>query len=316
MRQGIAIPLAYGTAVHRGVELLLRGETLEEAISKGVAAYESDSNAATTGRTKASWAIALALCEFDTFAKPILLDQYEVLAVEQERQHQLTDNTILETKVDALLRDRTIGDTLTFSLKTAGLYSDWYHYRDNMALQNITEPLAWNASGVQMCYILRPKDLQNDDVATHGLLYPWTHPTHGIAWNAEYELEGRTKRLGKEWTRLPAWKLAGSPIDWFRTLQRLSEGSLPAWNLKSPFRNVIIPPASRYILQAEDITELRDNERLYRQGGPLRDRSECSTPMGRCAYYTLCIRNIKDEESVKEHGFVPRKHHHSGDNDD
>lgn len=148
------IALTTGSAVHKGVEILLTGGDVETAVIEAKKTILEDSKVykASLGRDliedeRYEYREQMALAEglVRVFARNVLhvlLNQYEIVAVEEEEIARLPvgGEVYLQGKVDAILRDKEDEEIYCLSLKTTKTVDD--KRREDQAridLQGLTE---------------------------------------------------------------------------------------------------------------------------------------------------------------------------------
>ena len=151
-RARVDVPLARGIYVHRGLEAILRGDRIDDAIKFALAKF--DEEIGSRGLDVASledgsyvYKEQRALIEAMLYAwwkkrLPVLLEQYDILEVEREEEWDLG---VFETaagpcrlvwlgKADALLKEKDSGDLFIQSFKTT---SDWDSRKDSAAVHDV-----------------------------------------------------------------------------------------------------------------------------------------------------------------------------------
>lgn len=169
---GIAVPLATGSCIHAGIEHTLKRVKLLHADTT-IAAYESFIK----DETEIDGAVHISLSEYAKLVQdagftgkgmksdrqqdftyreqlaltealvrawcltelPILLSRFEIVNVEREIENELFEGGILQSRVDAELKDKRNGDYFNYSLKTTKDFSSWTEKSYTKDLQGITE---------------------------------------------------------------------------------------------------------------------------------------------------------------------------------
>jgi hypothetical protein len=146
------VPLARGIYVHRGLERLLLGQSIDDSIK--FALDEFDREIASRGLEVASledssyvYKEQRALIEamlYGWWKKrfPVLLDQYDILEVEREEEWDLGEfdtqygkcRLVWLGKADALLKEKDSGDLFIQSFKTT---ADWDSRKDSAAMHDV-----------------------------------------------------------------------------------------------------------------------------------------------------------------------------------
>src|SRR5687768_1778005 len=113
------VPLAIGSAVHKGLENLLRGSSEDAAVAEARALFRQE--LADGGlELKPEEAVLFVYREQELLVEalvrvyarrglPTLLADYEIIEVEQEVDLPLADNLTFMSRADGLLRKRTDG---------------------------------------------------------------------------------------------------------------------------------------------------------------------------------------------------------------
>jgi hypothetical protein len=239
-----SIPLVVGSAIHVGLESLILGEDVEEAVSKTLASYEEmlagrgfepDSDKTDTYYVYCEQrALVEALIRvFNYRGLWPFLEEYDVLETEQEVPLQLFDGGLLESKADGLLRQRSTGDLFILSWKTTNSYdrrkekdnetddqglSEWAALQSRFLRENA---FGWKGddcpqiAGVQMVYL--KKGTRTEWPADSGVYYqnsslvrPWMKdefPAPAFAHSWEWKDEVGGHRLGKGWRKVNIWEV-------------------------------------------------------------------------------------------------------------
>lgn len=168
-----ALELTVGSAVHKGVELLLQAAMtldytpplnsidLDTAIFAGLADFDaawqpwleqsdafqdsSESNQLLSYQLTEARALIEALIAAFYYAPTglrLLTENYEILAVEQEIAVPLTDWLVLNSRPDAILRHRRTGQYFPWSLKTAKSWDDRTNQQAEVDNQGISESIS------------------------------------------------------------------------------------------------------------------------------------------------------------------------------
>jgi hypothetical protein len=173
-----ALELTVGSAVHKGVELLLTwvmesedgksipdmpypDQGLDSAIDAALADFDqawqpwleqsdafqdsSESNQLLSYQLTEARALIEALIAAFYYAPTglqLLTENYEILAVEQEIAVPLTDWLVLNSRPDAILRHRRTGQYFPWSLKTAKSWDDRTNQQAEVDNQGISESIS------------------------------------------------------------------------------------------------------------------------------------------------------------------------------
>lgn len=175
-----SIPLATGTAVHMGFALLLKGESIQTAVSTTLSEYDKvcESRGLDVSDLEAysfvyreQRALIEALIRLSALrVVPKLLETYEILEVERHGEVLLTAAVDFGYRPDALMRHREDGDLYILSLKTVGQYTKLTEESFRVDMQGISEVwareqdgLGEKVRGVQMVYLVKGKKVQQED---------------------------------------------------------------------------------------------------------------------------------------------------------
>ena len=138
-----SIALNIGLAVHKGMEVLMRGTTDDVQIMDAIEAeWVSLGMPMTEFKDEQHVALAKALvlawkrCRYDEF-----MDRYDILLVEEEMEVQLAPNIILQARADCVTRAKWDGSILVWNWKTTGSMRDW-NAQWTYDIQSMTEALA------------------------------------------------------------------------------------------------------------------------------------------------------------------------------
>lgn len=249
------IELAIGGAVHAGLQALLHGVAVDNAVAagglrfkerlqKGPAILEPNEDVLFVYKEQELLIEAL-IRVWALKGLPELLETYEIVEIEQENDLKLGPNVIIRTRADGLLRHRENGRLYVLSFKTAKRYDSRYGSAGGHDVQGLSEAAAIEQAmgeevlGVQYQYIIKgarnefPKGTgrhQQDNI----LLHPWIKigtgengvpPELATEWKWTDET-GHGHTLGKGWRKCNIWDYM-SVQDWIQTLS--------SDNWKSPF---------------------------------------------------------------------------------
>lgn len=242
----MSIPLVTGTHVHRGIEALLIGKTVDEAVKLAVTAYraEIERRGLDIGEAEEAYFVAyeqMALVEalIRTYAirmLPELLARYDVVEVEFEDCETMLDSGNFkldwQAKADALLREKSSGDLYVYSLKTAAGWDkrkDRENRHDDQGLSELwtietrmrrKDPNAPEIQGIKMDFLIKggrketPKDSGRYVTYNH-LIRGWKRigivpGEDSYAWRWEYPDPAnpeKKKRLSyKNWAPFNVWE--------------------------------------------------------------------------------------------------------------
>jgi hypothetical protein len=328
------VDLVIGSAGHKIVESLFLGLDEDDSVSAGLEVLEREERTLvrSTGgyfdyRRDIAALIELNGRVFARYGLPDLLATYKILSVEQEKPIILTDDIIMEIRADGELEDIETSERMVFSLKTCTDYADWLVLRDRIALQNYTEPFAYNADGIQMCYIIKGGKGEDFPFQYNNTLYPW-HKDGQYSWNWKYVgNDGEGKALGGTWKKIRIWQHMDIK-KWLDYIQHISGPSalmpyhrVPPWSrlLRIPVATRRHPAEIRAVIDSLQIRErewfkrlalVEENDIASLERHFPREFTDCAGLKGTCAYYNTCISNMTPMQMV-EAGFQPRTPHHS-----
>jgi len=176
------VALSTGSAIHKGVELLLLGNNVDKAVEVAISEYtdlvkskelELEMNEDQLFVFNEQYSLIEALIRvYEKIQLPKLLSEYEVLEVEKEILYPLvneivhghncdhTSKHILEgtdllvcdgslepsitlmSKPDAILRDKSTGGLVVYSLKTSSSWNDTNEKANRFDIQGLSELVA------------------------------------------------------------------------------------------------------------------------------------------------------------------------------
>ena len=339
----ISVDLLVGTAMHTAAEHLFKGGDPAGAV---VAALESldleaqwmrSNGVPFDCREETLRLIELMTHLFARVAMPQICEKYDVSEVESDSSHTLChvdgDPVELEIKPDAKLSTITTAEVGAFSLKTISKYAPWVMQRDQLELQNFTEPWAVGGTFVQMCYVVKGSKGRDGIAYDNSLLYPYWHRENDH-WSWAYNYvgrDGKPHKLGKGWERVPVWEHMDIPT-WLYLVDSLhSPDATWDWHRVKPYDKwVILPlPVGRNpvqiertmrVLQAEERAHFEsvahvqglENERDVLDRLFPAEGTDCATMSHVCPYFTACLSDWTPAQ-MRQFGFVPRTPHHAGE---
>lgn len=239
-----SIPLVWGGGIHTGVEHLLKGDSVDDAVGFALEAYseacqdrsfdiddlESQSFVYNEGRAliegfTRAWALERL---------PDFIGTYEILEVEQEGLWKdWSDNVDLAYRPDALLRKRNTGGLYVFNLKSSYAWGKREEQSSRYNVQGLSEMAALEhrlgerIAGIQDEIFIKGPRLEKNDQKYQStfLVHPWLKS--GVisdddewGWKYYYEQNGRSTRLGNAFSRVNVWEHQ-SMKDWIRMLSEL-----------------------------------------------------------------------------------------------
>lgn len=237
------IPLAVGGAIHKGLESLLRGMEIEPSIQQAVGEFRDrlqksplilePTEDVLFAYTEQEKLIEALVRVFALRGLPKLKSEYEILEIEQEYDFKLSDNVILRSKADGLLRSKGNGQLYVLSFKTAKYYSSRHSSDGSHDVQGLSEAAAIEPiigeeiNGIQMLYLVKGDRKQTRPGSGHFiqntlLLHPWFNKgTERFAWSYKWtDSNGAGHTLGKDYQRVNIWE--HMPLsDWLGRLDRL-----------------------------------------------------------------------------------------------
>lgn len=328
-----SVDLIFGIACHKAVEILMGGGNVDDAVAMGIEVIGREEKLLVRAdkrdfeyRDDLKALVELIVRLFHSYALPSLLETYNIISVEKERPIILVDDIIIETKADAILEEKESGRKLAFSLKTCGRYDEWLFLRDRLALQNFTEPWAYQCDGVQMCYLQKGLKGEKFPFEGNSLLYPWTKKGQwSWTWFFTND-EGKRSAIGPSWERVRAWD-HWSIKDWIQFISEAykSDAFWPFHRVDPWKLGTIIPlPSFRHkeeidiVIKSLKVREEKwfkalaacnaeDQESLELHFP--REFTACASLTGMCDYYNACKANATPQQLVQM-GMIPRTPHH------
>lgn len=198
--------LILGLGVHKGLEILLLTDDLEEAIrgqqeewvrlTDGYSGDFSEGSALIEALVR-GWARA----RWEDFK-----DEFQILMVEKEVKALLAPNITLNARADAVIRSKVDGSNFVLNWKTSGNINDWSRQWDD-EVQAWTEALAMeDALGEKIQGVIFEglfKGAWRDGKNHSPLIYGWRLPMGGgrFVYSAKY------RRFTREepWLKFPLW---------------------------------------------------------------------------------------------------------------
>jgi len=340
--------LALGTAVHEGLEYLLEvashidwrkcdlvWEASDVAYQSMIKAFrlglEMQSNspfapppdvAALLAEEQACLAQAL-VWTFGRRRLATLLERFEVVEVEPEICWLLQDgqgwtqNIVMMSRPDAILRSREDGKLWTVSWKTAKRFDSGYVERLECDVQSLTEGLAVQAKygeepgGTFYTYFLKGDKSLDAETGAKRYTSPLVRPYcqwSGVGepqYRATYKWfneAGEEKRLGKGWERTDIWK-SFDMTDW---LELLDGGTIQPEANRDWLGEAVIEPdprpfnpvyAERWrqkaVQQEGDWISILQGNRIATQ-----DETGCHVYNRKCTFYGVCWRGETIEDQI------------------
>jgi hypothetical protein len=283
-----AIPLVVGGSVHLGLEGLLKGASVEDAVNGALQSYSEEVegrgfNLSELEDSGYVYQEQRALCEalirvFAIHGLAELHQRYRVLSVEREINWEIAPGLTLMARCDGELEDRELEEPFILSFKTAAYYDRRKERDGGHDVQGLSEMAAFEADtgrramGVQMVYLIKGTRTETYDgsgifaQASH-LIRPWMkegaiRPEFAWKWKFQ-DVEGGWHTLGKSWKRVPIWERM--PIkEW---IEILSSGSIQPEAGDALSAGIIFPPP---IYRREQ--EMKDwVEQIVEQEGHVRE---------------------------------------------
>lgn len=254
--------LAFGIAMHAGLERILRAAASDTAVDETdlfaaiqtdvVVPYSEQVKAAVLAETKdaaqamhksteQAWLLSMLLYGWYKQRLPRILAEYTIEAVEEEFTASLSDDLRLMLRIDVVLRHRVNGLLYILDFKSLGnVTDDWMVKQEHSAQTSL--------------YIYALEQHRDEYVA--GIMYeglakgtsrkdtneksPWfghtlqTTPLCYVYTNDEEVRHEYTKAKG--WRKVPAWQLVPDAATHYATLSMLYEGDLPQFCVVPPVR--------------------------------------------------------------------------------
>lgn len=339
--------LALGTAVHAGLEYLLRAENGDDDNNlryyAAQTAYQSMLMQADAGlemqqivgavdpQSETAQLLAeeqanLAYALVWTFGRrrlASLLERYEVVEVEPEICWLLQDgkgwtqNIVMMSRPDAILRSRSDGRFWTVSWKTAKRFDGSYVERFESDVQSLTEGLAVQAkygeapAGTLYTYFLKGDKTFDAETGAKRYTSPLVRPY--CQWSGVGEPQyrgaykwfdemGTEKRCGKGWERVDIWKSFEMP-EW---LELLDGGTVHPEANRDWLGEAVVEPEPRpfnpeyaerwrrkAVQQEGDWIQILQGDRMATQ-----DETGCHVYNRKCTFYGVCWRGETIEDQI------------------
>ena len=241
-RRGFDPDLLIGTAVHVGIEWLLRGVPADDAVAKAILSFTKameevglaplvvetewgfEQVPATSTQTTFMVNLVEALVRgFAIVRLPKLIEQYQIMEVEREESHQLTDDLVFLSRSDFIAKRRSDGELFIHNLKTVkwpdGAWRKKFHY-DQQTLSELLGPeerygrkfggvvIEGLVKGIKNVEYPRGSGIRYNNSP---LVWAWVGPDTppfptDIRIKYEYvDDSGRNRRLGSTYQRVPAY---------------------------------------------------------------------------------------------------------------
>lgn len=218
-----ALPLAFGSSAHLGLERVLRGEGIEKGVAVALEEFELQAR----GRglelevNESAHAVYLEQCAlleallraWFIVRYPSFIEEYEILDLEREEEWKPNDSITFMARADGVLRSRSSGDLFVLSFKTAKGYDKRISELGRSDIQGISELVAVEerlgerVQGIQMEYLVKgrreewPKG-SGIYQTSNPLIRPWIGPDGRLAHSWYWEdLDGR-HTLGSKYRKL------------------------------------------------------------------------------------------------------------------
>ena len=152
-----SIDTAFGTAVHLVIEELLKGENFDSALQKGKEYFLEQKSRVIDYKSVSDFQASYSFLEYVDLLEALTLawqftegkairENFEVISTEKEIKTYLgtylTHNIFLQSRVDAVLRDKTEDEYQTYSLKTTKMLGIFSEAMQNRDLQGSLEKFA------------------------------------------------------------------------------------------------------------------------------------------------------------------------------
>lgn len=324
------IPLTVGIWVHKGVERLLKGDTIEVAAAAALDGYSTEvrergfelqpGEDAYYVAVEQQCLIEAMLWAWYLRRLPYFLARYTILDAEYQFVVPLSGGLSLRGRVDGVLREKETGDLYVLSVKTKSVWDSRAEAAGRTQMQGISETFAVEqkfgemSCGTIMEYLLKGKREQypagsGQYLQSSGLVRPWSdgaNYAHSYTWTDP--VSGQNRRLGKGWSRVNIWDRM--PV---RTwIEALHNGSVQP-EAGDFLSQVFVTPAP-YFRSAQHIEDWKEQTvaaelrtaGLSLEHVTLADRSllnwfypqyphSCEYP-GPCAFKDICWGPVNDPE--------------------
>lgn len=256
-----SIPLVWGSGIHTGVERLLKGDSVDDAVGFALEHYSEECQDRSFDIDELEsqsfvYAEGKALIEGFTRAwalerLPDFLGTYEVLEVEQEGLWEdWSDNVQLAYRPDAFLRKRNTGGLYIFNLKSSYAWGKREEQASRYNVQGLSEMaaienrLGEKVAGIQDEIFIKGSRLEKNDQKYQStfLVHPWlksgiTSDDDEWGWKYYYEQNGKNTRLGNAFNRVNVWEHL-TMKEWIQMLSDLQVQS----NLGNPLSELFVTP--------------------------------------------------------------------------
>jgi hypothetical protein len=147
-----SLPLQFGAAFHEGAEQILKGQGIEAAVRQTLLYLDLAFSVAKIDMGGDEKATAYGIAEQRAIAEGLLrawwiekgqrfLEEFDVLAVEEEGRAELAPGLILMFRPDALVREKSSGDYYICSWKTCSTFGQYTVNQAQTDMQSMSE--AW-----------------------------------------------------------------------------------------------------------------------------------------------------------------------------
>lgn len=292
-----------GLALHRGMEIGLRGGTEAEVLEAVAQEYSAHANLAAPDEAQ-NLALAQALClGWWRSRAQEFFREYEVVSVEKEISVPLASNILLQARCDAVVRHRGSAMLWVFNWKTAADVRDWTD-QWKYDIQAMTEALAAQedmGEYVQGCIFEGFwKGSKYKGVSTSPLI---TGYTNGSIW------EAGGKSRSKDWRKVAIWKdFPGGIPAWLQFLGSLevSENYIRSFPVLK--NDGIVKDFLRQLIREETDNEMMLDPEVSEEDRLLHFRQKRGKQCKWCPFSDACWLGVP----VGEMSLKPRRDHHSG----
>lgn len=233
------LPLAFGGSCHLGLERILRGEGIEQAVEVALKEFETQARGrgllleanedAYSVYTEQRALLEALLRAWYIVRYPSFLAEYEVVDLEREEEWKVSGDILFMARADGVLRSRADGDLYILSFKTAKQYDKKRVDEARSDIQGISELVAVEerlgerVQGIQMEYLIKgrreewPKGSGIYQTSSP-LIRPWVNGDGRLAHTWYWEDLDGGHTLGSKYRKTFVPDLGFSIADWIAKL--------------------------------------------------------------------------------------------------
>ncbi len=245
-----SMDLSKGVAIHKGIERLFAGDSIDAALTAAFAEFDADlaQDKVAAGVTPVGvitenkMVVEACLRLWNQVRLPALRAEYDYVAGEYEMTTRLSDTLSLYARPDAVLRSKQDGRLFNWSLKTERSHNTTKHPTALIDTGGLTEAInmamvmadgeLMRVGGTLMEYVVAGRPDDDEPIIWHPGVHGWRRPTDmggfAYAWrwkfaNPDHDLNGpkgpknpETRSLAKKegWERFNACDYPGGIAAW------------------------------------------------------------------------------------------------------